>query len=173
MRHSARVTSPLGFWERQHRPVASWVCYLDSLTGHHPQKDPMLGLMFSCHCKCKSKILNTFQVRGPAFALHTEPRKLCSWYRLEAKALTSYCKKSMLGLPWWLSGKESACQCRGHGFDPWCRRISHTSKQLSLWATTIEPVRLSPRAATTEPTCHKLKPSHSSASAPQQEKPLQ
>jgi len=20
--------------------------------------------------------------------------------------------------PWWLSGKESACQCRRHGFDP-------------------------------------------------------
>ena len=23
------------------------------------------------------------------------------------------------GLPSWLSGKESACQCRRHGFDPW------------------------------------------------------
>ena len=22
------------------------------------------------------------------------------------------------GLTWWSSGKESACQCRGHGFDP-------------------------------------------------------
>ena len=22
------------------------------------------------------------------------------------------------GLPWWLSGKESTCQCRGHGFNP-------------------------------------------------------
>ena len=22
-------------------------------------------------------------------------------------------------LPWWLSGKESTCQCRGCGFDPW------------------------------------------------------
>ena len=126
--HSAMVTSPLEFWERQHRPVASWVCYSDSLTGPHPQKDPMLGLMFSCHCKCKSKILNTFQVRGPAFAVHTEPRKLCSWSHLEVKASKSCYKKSMLGLPWWLSGKESACQCRGHGFDPWSRRIPHTLK---------------------------------------------
>ena len=25
------------------------------------------------------------------------------------------------GLPWWSSGKESACQCRRHGFDPWER----------------------------------------------------
>ena len=22
------------------------------------------------------------------------------------------------GLPWWLSGEESACQCSRHGFDP-------------------------------------------------------
>ena len=27
-------------------------------------------------------------------------------------------------LPWWLSGKESACQCRRWGFDPWVREIS-------------------------------------------------
>ena len=26
-------------------------------------------------------------------------------------------------LPWWLSGKESACQCRRHGFDPWVGKI--------------------------------------------------
>ena len=24
----------------------------------------------------------------------------------------------VLGLPWWLSGEESACQGRGHGFKP-------------------------------------------------------
>ena len=27
------------------------------------------------------------------------------------------------GLLWWLSSKESACQCRRHRFDPWVRRI--------------------------------------------------
>ena len=27
------------------------------------------------------------------------------------------------GLPRWLSGKESACQCRGCGFEPWVRKI--------------------------------------------------
>ena len=26
---------------------------------------------------------------------------------------------SCIRLPWWLSGKESACPCRRHGFDPW------------------------------------------------------
>ena len=28
-----------------------------------------------------------------------------------------------LEFPWCLSGKESACQCRRHGFDPWVRKI--------------------------------------------------
>ena len=33
-------------------------------------------------------------------------------------------KKTILNvLPRWLSGKESACQCRRHGFDPWVRKI--------------------------------------------------
>ena len=27
------------------------------------------------------------------------------------------------GIPWWLSGKESACQCRRRGFDPWVGKI--------------------------------------------------
>ena len=27
------------------------------------------------------------------------------------------------GLPWWLSGKESAYQCRRCGFDPWVGKI--------------------------------------------------
>ena len=32
----------------------------------------------------------------------------------------------LVGLPGWLSGKESACQCRihkTHGFHPWVRKI--------------------------------------------------
>ena len=31
--------------------------------------------------------------------------------------------KHILGLPWWLSAKESACQCKRHGFDPWIKKI--------------------------------------------------
>ena len=27
------------------------------------------------------------------------------------------------GLPWWLTGKESACQCKRRGFDLWIRKI--------------------------------------------------
>ena len=38
-----------------------------------------------------------------------------------------------MGLLWWLSGKESACQCRRHGFNPWIRKIPWRMK----WQTTL------------------------------------
>ena len=34
----------------------------------------------------------------------------------------------IMGLPWWLSSKESACQCRRHGFDPWVGKIPWSRK---------------------------------------------
>ena len=52
--------------------------------------------------------------------------------------------KIIVGLPWWCSGWESACQCRGHGFEPWSGKIPHAVEQLGPWATTTEPVRLEP-----------------------------
>ena len=53
-------------------------------------------------------------------------------------------QSSITGLPWWRSGWESACQCRGHGFEPWSGKIPHAAEQLSLWATITEPARLEP-----------------------------
>ena len=47
--------------------------------------------------------------------------------------------KAIRGLPWWHSGQESACQCRGQGFDPWAWKISHAAEQLNPCATTTEP----------------------------------
>ena len=52
--------------------------------------------------------------------------------------------KNLMGLPWWRSGWESACQCRGSGFEPWSGKIPHATEQLGPWATTTEPVRLEP-----------------------------
>ena len=41
--------------------------------------------------------------------------------------MTGVCDASVCtpvsGLPWWLSGKESACQRERRGFDPWVRMI--------------------------------------------------
>ena len=53
-------------------------------------------------------------------------------------------KKILLGLPWWRSGWESACQCRAHRFEPWSGRIPHAAEHLGPWATIAEPARLEP-----------------------------
>ena len=46
---------------------------------------------------------------------------------------------AIVGLPWGQSGWESACKCRGHGFEPWPRKIPQAAEQLSPCATTTEP----------------------------------
>ena len=66
----------------------------------------------------------------------------------------SLVKILLLGLSWWHSGWEFACQCGERGFDPWSGKIPHAMGQQSPRATTTEPSR--PRAH-----------------APQQKKPLQ
>ena len=45
-----------------------------------------------------------------------------------------------MGLPWWLSGKESTCCCRKHEFDPWSGKIPNAAEQLSLYTATVELV---------------------------------
>ena len=49
--------------------------------------------------------------------------------------------------------KESACQCRGNGFNPWSGKIPRAKGQLSPCATTTEArVPYSPSSTTTEAT---------------------
>ena len=65
---------------------------------------------------------------------------------LQGHGVTRNSKKLTLnltaGFPWWRSGWESACQCRGHGFEPWSGKIPHVAERLGPWATTTEPARL-------------------------------
>ena len=61
-----------------------------------------------------------------------------------SKVIKTIETKSRMGLPWWCSGWESACQCRGRGFEPWSGKIPHAAEWLSPWATTTEPARLEP-----------------------------
>ena len=73
--------------------------------------------------------------------------------RQKRKLFSQFTTTTSEKLPWWLSGEESACQCRRHGFDPWSGKIPHAVEQLSQRATTIEPVLQSPGATITEPMC--------------------
>ena len=54
------------------------------------------------------------------------------------------------GRAWWLSTKESACQCRRHGFNSWSGKIPHAPEQLGSCATTTEPVLWSLGTTATE-----------------------
>ena len=44
-------------------------------------------------------------------------------FSVKGHVFIKYCVYFSLRLPWWLSGKESACQCRRHRFDPWVGKI--------------------------------------------------
>ena len=80
------------------------------------------------------------QLTRPARGSHP----LVDW-QLWAGLVHKLCsKRHSRGLPWWRSGWESACQCRGHGFEPWSGKIPHAAEQLGPWATTAEPARLEP-----------------------------
>ena len=66
--------------------------------------------------------------------------------------------------------KKSACQCRRHGFDPWSGKIPQAAEQLSLCATTTEPVHQSPAAAATE-ACAPGSPCSAAGEAPAMRRP--
>ena len=53
-------------------------------------------------------------------------------------------RKKKRGLPRRLCGKESACKCRRHGFDPWSGRTPHATEHLS-------PCTQLPRSRAQEP----------------------
>ena len=58
--------------------------------------------------------------------------------RVEHDCGTKHTYTSIIqGPPWWLSGSESACQCRRHRCDSWSLKIPHATEQLILWV--LEP----------------------------------
>ena len=96
----------------------------------------------SCfYCKSlKYLLLYYLLLTSPTHHHHPFLNSSCSWLIWHF----SFQFKIIWGLPWWRSGWESACQCRGHGFEPWSGKIPHAAERLGLWATTTEPARLEP-----------------------------
>ena len=60
------------------------------------------------------------------------------WLPHASVSLPDWNQKYRKGLPWWPSGWESACQWRGHRFDPWLGKTLHATGQLSPRAGTTE-----------------------------------
>ena len=84
---------------------------------------------------CRELLVNTVKKKTSLIIFHSD---------YIFKFLITFIKSFIQGLPWWHSGWESACQCRGHGFEPWSGRIPHAAEQLGPWATTTEPALLEP-----------------------------
>ena len=59
-----------------------------------------------------------------------------TWLRHSASVFSFIIKGQ--GLPWWSSGEDSACWCRGHRSHPWSGKIPHAAGQLSPCAQTTE-----------------------------------
>ena len=102
------------------------------------------GLLGEFHCHSLT--------RTPPWVQHSCSRRFTALFKWtpyhspesSTASLKNLFKKFIFGLPWWGSGWESACQCRGHGFEPCSGKIPHAAEQLSPWATTTEPARLEP-----------------------------
>jgi len=47
---------------------------------------------------------------------------------------------------WWLSGKESTCQCGRHRFDPWVRKIP-LEKEIATHSNFLQTEKLTDRGA--------------------------
>ena len=109
--------------------------------------------------------LNGYKNKTCIYVVYKRPTSLRNTYRLKMKGwkkifhLNGNQKKTgaaihvsqkidfkikTVGLPWWCSGWESACQCRGHGFEPWSWKIPHATEQLGPCTTTTEPAHLEP-----------------------------
>ena len=65
------------------------------------------------------KIWKNFSSIKGTSAFHSQKKEVSFLFRVYSKS-----ESIRVGeLPWWRSGWESACQCRGHGFGPWSGKI--------------------------------------------------
>ena len=63
-----------------------------------------------------------------------------SFKYLDTVLMMKVLKEITIGLTLWLSNKESICQCRRRGFNPWSGKIPHALEQLSAGASDVESV---------------------------------
>ena len=83
------------------------------LCPRHYQKDPIWNSTeFVYNFPFSSALPKTENIQlNTVFILH-------SFFSSPSLYLLVFIRNTIEGLPWWRSGYESTCQCRGHGFDP-------------------------------------------------------
>ena len=121
-----------------------------------PGKNTGMGCHFLLQCmKVKSEsevaqpcptLRNPMDCSLPGSSVHgIFQARVLEWAAIAFSLAIYKCMKTEIGLPWWLSGEESDCQYRGHGFNPWPRKIPHAKGHLSLWAQLRSPHTVLPK----------------------------
>ena len=103
--------------------ILEWVAISFS-RGSSPSRDRTPSLLCLLHCRQILYLLN-HQKRGWVMLLKSQPDLLLFqllWIQKRFCPLLIPCMNSSWA-SWWLSDKESACQCRRCRFDPWIRKI--------------------------------------------------
>ena len=113
------MVATVGSWLRTWPWCKFWLCYVFVSKDH----------TWSC---CSDLCLSDQQGK----------RLLCM-FKQRCNSLDFSHEQPRLGLPWWLSGKESFCQCRRHRCNPWSRKIPHAmgaTKPVphTYWACALE-----------------------------------
>ena len=115
-----------------------WSPCAPSVPGHPclqpPSRAPARTRWTSSHCRRPTVLL-----KGSAAPRRLSPPLLVRTSTLHLQSELPQKKQSGGRLPWWLSGKESACRCSRHGFNPRSGRFPRAAELLSPCITTTEP----------------------------------
>ena len=81
-----------------------------------PSSNPLelLGVQIPSHLSYLFSSVNSFVNHQACLGLESGQRK-----QGDSLSVSSYLFRASI----WHSGKESTCQCRRHGFDPWVQKI--------------------------------------------------
>ena len=121
-RKSIQKSQPLGWSEGETRLLCSVrhrVCWkLINILGFHIMIDLGFSVRSMPQCQAQKCQLHLKILLNPSFV---GENKISPFTKNQQK-------NSSIRLPWWLSGKESACQCRRCRFDSWVRKIPSRRK---------------------------------------------
>ena len=120
-----------------HIPPSEKECIIKAVSFPSPQKKMtcpkiilcFLLLILSCPILLVIKNSHSVQLQRVSFSSLDGVLLMNHW--IKPTRSSDLLSKVCFRLTWWLSCKESACQCRRHGFDPWVGKIPWRRERLS------------------------------------------